>query len=63
MAEPIQDRIERSLKAPEGLYHRLVLLVGEAGSGKTGILHKVADGLGTSVVNTKDSAKVRLVLE
>lgn len=29
MAEPIHDKIKRSLQAAEGLYHRLVLLVGE----------------------------------
>jgi hypothetical protein len=38
MAEPIHDKIKRSLQAAEGLYHRLVLLVGEIGSGKIGAL-------------------------
>lgn len=33
------------------MYNRLVLLVGEAGSGKTGILQDVAGELNTSVVN------------
>ena len=51
MAEPIQDKIKRSLQAAEGLYHRLVLLVGETGSGKTGVLRDVAAHFGTSVVN------------
>lgn len=51
MAEPIHDKIKRSLQAAEGLYHRLVLLVGESGSGKTGILRDVAEELGTSVIN------------
>lgn len=51
MAEPIQDKIRRSLRAAEGSYHRLVLLVGEAGSGKTDVLRDIADGFGTSVVN------------
>jgi hypothetical protein len=51
MTEPIQDKIKRSLQAAEGLYHRLVLLVGETGSGKTGVLRDVADDFGTSVVN------------
>lgn len=51
MAEPIHNKILRSLQAAEGLYHRLVLLVGEAGSGKTGILRDFAEEFGTSVIN------------
>ena len=51
MAEPIQDKIKRSLQSAAGLYHRLVLLVGDTGSGKTGILRDVAEDFGTSVVN------------
>ncbi len=51
MAEPIQDKIKRSLQAAEGLYYRLVLLVGETGSGKTGVLRDVADDLGAEVIN------------
>ena len=41
----------QSIHAAEGLYHRLVLLVGVAGSGKTGVLQKVAEELETEVVN------------
>ena len=51
MAEPIHDKITRSLQAAEGLYHRLVLLVGETGSGKTGVLRDVAEEFGASVIN------------
>jgi hypothetical protein len=51
MAEAIKDKIKRSLMAADGLYHRLVLLVGETGSGKTGILHEVADDIGAKVIN------------
>ncbi|ADJ27035.1 BREX-3 system P-loop-containing protein BrxF [Nitrosococcus watsonii] len=51
MAESIHDTIKSSLQAAEGLYHRLVLLVGEAGSDKTKALHDVADELGTEVIN------------
>jgi MoxR-like ATPase len=43
MAEPIHDKIKRSLQAAEGLYHRLVLLVGETGSGKTSVLRDIAE--------------------
>jgi hypothetical protein len=41
----------KCIRCAEGLYHRLVLLVGVAGSGKTGVLRDVADELGTSVIN------------
>ena len=51
MAEPVHDKIKRSLEAAEGLYYRLVLLVGECGSGKTSVLRDVANDLGTTVVN------------
>jgi hypothetical protein len=51
MAESIQDKIQQSLQAAEELYHRLVLLVGVPGSGKTGVLRGVAETFGTSVIN------------
>ena len=51
MAEPIHDKIKRSIQAAEGLYHRLVLLVGESGSGKTGVLRAVAAEFGSTVIN------------
>ena len=51
MTEPVQDKIKRSLQAAEGLYYRLVLLVGETCSGKTGILRDVAGDLGAEVIN------------
>jgi len=51
MAGSIESAILNSLQTAEGLYHRLVLLVGEGGSGKTGVLRGVADGLGTNVIN------------
>ncbi len=51
MAEAILENIKRSIQAAEGLYHRLVLLVGQSGSGKTGILQDVANNFGTSIIN------------
>ena len=51
MAGIVHAKIRQSLQAAEGLYHRLVLLVGETGSGKTGVLRDVAEELGTSVIN------------
>lgn len=51
MAESINDKIKNSIEAAEGLYHRLVLLVGEPGSGKTSTLRQVAENLGVPVIN------------
>ncbi|WP_417005462.1 BREX-3 system P-loop-containing protein BrxF [Akkermansia sp.] len=51
MAEPVHEKIKRSLQAAEGLYHRLVLLVGKTGSGKTDALREVANEFASSVVN------------
>lgn len=47
----IQDKIKRSIQAAEGLYYRLVLLVGEAKSGKTGILRDIADDFDLEAIN------------
>ena len=51
MVEAINDKIKRSLETSDSLYHRLVLLTGETGSGKTGVLRQVARDFGTSVIN------------
>lgn len=61
MNEPLHDRIKRSITAAEGLYHRLVLLVGETGSGKTGVLREVAEEFGSSVVNVNLALSGRLL--
>ena len=47
----IQNKIRQSLEAVDGLYYKLVLLVGANGSGKTGVLHDLATALGTEVIN------------
>lgn len=51
MSKPIQKKVTQFLKAAEGRYCRLVLLVGENGSGKTAVLRDVADELGIQVIN------------
>ena len=42
MAEPLVDQVLRKIGAARGLYHRLILMVGPAGSGKTSALQEVA---------------------
>ncbi len=44
-------KVKQSLQAAEGLYHRLVLLVGETGSGKTSVLQDLAHDLDTTLIN------------
>jgi len=61
MAEPIQEKVMHSLHAASGLYHRLVLLVGETGSGKTAVLRDVATKLGVPVVNINLELSERLL--
>lgn len=51
MTGPIHDKIKQSMQTAEGLYHRLVLLVGETGSGKTKVLREIADEFATTVIN------------
>jgi archaellum biogenesis ATPase FlaH len=57
----ILDNLKQSLKTAEGMYHRLILLVGEAGSGKTCVLQDVANEFGTPVVNVNLELSSRLI--
>ena len=61
MAEQIHDKIKRSLHTAEGLYHRLVLLVGKAGSGKTGVLRDIADEFGSPLINVNLALSSKLL--
>lgn len=49
--EDIAGKIKKLLNTAEGLYHQLVLLVGEPGSGKTAALNSLADELDMQVIN------------
>lgn len=51
MAKTVHDQVMRSLQEVEGLYHRLVLVVGSAGAGKTDVLRAIAKELGATVTN------------
>lgn len=51
MVDSIPEKIKQSLKAAENQYHKLVLLVGKAGSGKTIVLNDIANELGVPVIN------------
>lgn len=45
------EELKRLIHDADRLYHRLVLLVGRSGSGKTGVLQGVAAEFGTSIIN------------
>ena len=51
MAEPLADQILRKIKPAAELYHRLILVVAPAGTGKTAALQDVRDRLGAPLVN------------
>jgi DNA polymerase III delta prime subunit len=51
MTPALHKEILRSIEAAGDLYHRLVLLVGKASSGKTTVLREVAEELETEVIN------------
>ncbi len=51
MAEPLADRIIKRIGQAAGLYHRLVVLVAPAGSGKTAALQDVHERTAAPLVN------------
>jgi DNA polymerase III delta prime subunit len=61
MSKLIQEKVKQSIKAAESLYYRLVLLVGEPGSGKTTVLRDVANELGVPVININLELSAKLL--
>jgi DNA polymerase III delta prime subunit len=61
MSKLIQEKVKQSLKATESRYYRLVLLVGEPGSGKTNVLRVVANELGVPVININLELSAKLL--
>jgi hypothetical protein len=51
MAEPLAERVIRSISQAAELYHRLVMLVAPAGGGKTAALQEVHERAGAPLVN------------
>lgn len=50
-SEALAERLWRAIQQVQEPYHRLVLVVGPAGSGKTGALRLVAEGHGLPLMN------------
>lgn len=57
----LADEIRAQLDSARGLYYRLVLVVGPAGSGKTAALRVVHEGTGAPYVNLNLSLSRRLL--
>jgi len=51
MAEPLVDQVLRKIGEAHELYHRLILMVGLAGSGKTSVLQVVSASTSAPLVN------------
>lgn len=61
MSETILEKVKRSLLAAEGEYHRLVLLVGGTGSGKTEVLRTLSKDLDTKIINVNLAVSAELL--
>jgi Cdc6-like AAA superfamily ATPase len=61
MGEPIENKVTRSLNAAEGLYHRLVLIVGKCGTGKTHIIQNLAKLHKVEPINVNMSLSKELI--
>lgn len=59
--ESIKEKVKQSLKVAEGLYYRLVLLAGEAGTGKTVVLHEIADEHCAPIINVNLELSAKLL--
>ena len=61
MAEPLADQILHKIGQAAELYHRLMLVVAPAGSGKTSALQAVRDFAGAPLVNVNLELSCRML--
>lgn len=61
MTRPLSERAIEGIGRAASLYHRLVLVVGAAGSGKTGALREAAARTGAPLVNVNLELSRRLL--
>ncbi|MBK5940614.1 AAA family ATPase [Halochromatium roseum] len=61
MTGSIDDRLHHALVAAAGLYHQLVLLVGETGAGKTAALRRIAAKRAVPLINLNLALSAQLL--
>ena len=61
MAEPLADQVLRKIGEARELYHRLILMVGPAGSGKTSALQEVSASTSAPLVNVNLELSSRML--
>lgn len=61
MNVPAKNQVLAAIQTANELFHRLVLLVGETGSGKTTVLRAVAQDLSVNVVNVNLAVSAELL--
>ncbi len=61
MTKSIKDKLLAFSKEVDELYHRLVLIVGPPGSGKTTILNTISKELGKDIINVNLELSERLL--
>jgi len=61
MAEPLADQVLRKIDEVCSLYHRLILMVAPAGSGKTLALREVSAGTSAPLVNVNLELSCRML--
>ncbi len=61
MKSPIFEDVSAKIEHAKGLYHRLVLVVGPAGTGKTTALREVSERTGAPLVNINLELSRRLL--
>jgi ABC-type uncharacterized transport system ATPase component len=61
MAEPLSEEILQKIEPAAQLYHRLVLVVGPAGAGKTAALRDLRDRTGAPLLNVNLELSLRML--
>lgn len=61
MAEPLADRLIGKIDQAADLYHRLIILAGPAGSGKTAVLRTVNERITAPLINVNLELSRRLL--
>ncbi|MBW7865068.1 MAG: BREX-3 system P-loop-containing protein BrxF [Candidatus Hydrogenedentes bacterium] len=61
MPEPFADKVISGIRQATGLYHRLVMLVAQAGMGKTTVLIDVHERTGAPLINVNRDLSRRML--